>query len=113
MGLRPAAGPACRWAAPGPEALWAVAPGATVSSLCDRGGIRTPDLVVRSHLLYPTELPGQCVSILSELERICRNHSQLCAPTREGVAKARALRERVAFAVLHTHRLSVRNDALA
>jgi hypothetical protein len=37
----------------------------------------------------------------------------LCAPTREGVAKARALRERVAFAVPHTHRLSVRNDALA
>lgn len=28
------------------------------------GGIRTPDLMVRTHLLYPAELPGQKFAIL-------------------------------------------------
>ena len=38
--------------------------------ICDRGGNRTPDLVVRSHPLYPAELPGQSPPILSDASRI-------------------------------------------
>lgn len=29
------------------------------------GGIRTPDLMVRTHLLYPAELPGPILLIIT------------------------------------------------
>ena len=61
--------------------------------ICDRGGNRTPDLVVRSHPLYPAELPGQSPPILSDASRIaiaeCTSRCSARAADRGGTWDAR------------------------